>query len=51
MTYFKELMFMIYEFLKTPFYIWGYELSLWGILILVCLVSIVFGFVSGLFSS
>lgn len=51
MQSFIDLMNLIYDFLKTPFVIWGYEMSFWGVLILTVLASIVFWFVGELFGS
>ena len=51
MEHFKTLMFMIYDFLKTPFNVWGFEFSFWGIIVLVCITSLVSYFLYGLFGN
>lgn len=48
MDYFISFMFSIIDFMKTPINIWGFETSMWGILIFVMLGSIVFSFIGGL---
>ena len=48
MQSFIDLMTQIYDFLKTPFMIWGYEISFWGISMFIILASIVFWFVGEL---
>lgn len=50
MEHFARLMTMIIDFLKTPFTLWGYTFSLWGVVITVLLLSIAFWFISEVFS-
>ena len=50
MDNFINLMTMILNFLKTPFSIWGVSFSFWGVFITVSLLSLVFWFISSLFS-
>ena len=46
MENFVNLMTSIFNFMKTPFTIWGYEFSFWGIFITIALLSLAFGFVA-----
>lgn len=50
MEHFARLMTMIIDFLKTPFTLWGYTFSLWGVLITALLLSVAFWFISEVFS-
>lgn len=50
MEHFTRLMTMIIDFLKTPFTVWGYSFSFWGVLIMVLILSVAFWFISEVFS-
>lgn len=49
MENFFKIMSMVMDFMKTPFTLWGHQLSLWGIFITVSVLSIVFAFISSVF--
>ena len=46
MNYFVNLMTSIFNFMKTPFVVWGYEFSFWGVFITISLLSIAFSFIA-----
>ena len=46
MENFINLMTAIFNFMKTPFTVWGHEFSFWGIFITIALLSIAFGFIA-----
>ena len=48
---FTNLMSMIIEFMKTPFTVWGYTFSFWGVFMLAAILSMAFWFISEIFSS
>ena len=50
MENFTRLMTMIINFMKQPFTIWGHSFSLWGVLMLGCILSVVFWFISQILS-
>ena len=47
---FLRLMTMIIDFWKTPFTVWGYTFSFWGVFMLVSVLSLVFCFICKIFS-
>lgn len=50
MAYFTRLMSMILDFLKTPFTLWGYDFSFWGVFMTIAVLSLAFMFIRGVFS-
>lgn len=51
MEQFVTFMSMIIEFMKTPIILWGFETSLWGIMLFVMLAGFVASFIGGLFDN
>lgn len=50
MEYFVSLMTQIINFMKTPFTIWGYAFSLWGVFMLIMILSVVMWFIGEVFN-
>lgn len=51
MEYFISLMTQIIDFMKTPFTIWGYSFSFWGVFMLIMILSVVMWFIGEVFES
>ena len=51
MEHFISLMTQIINFMKTPFTIWGYSFSFWGVFMLFMILSIATWFISEIFES
>ena len=50
MVYFKQLMQLVIDFMKTPIVIEEYEFSVWGVFIFVCMGLIVMHFLRDFFA-
>ena len=51
MEYFIILMSQIINFMKTPFTVWGYSFSFWGVFMLIMILSVVMWFIGEVFES
>lgn len=49
MESFFDFMSVIIDFMKTPFSLWGFETSMWGIFLFVIVGSLVIHFIGGVF--